>query len=306
MAVAISTISVACTNIKETPKGFQFEVIRQGDGILPKPKEFILVNLMFADEKDSVWGRTVPGEPYGTGIGDSAQRISENGISEIWRMMSKGDSITFTIPARKLFELTFHRPVPRNVDPDSKFRFYIGAVDIMNRDQFVTFNENLEDKHRTERRRLAKEQMAKDLQEIDHYLDSLHLAAVKDTTGLRYAIIRKGSGAQPSRADSITVRYHGYFLKTGVEFDKSDRPITFGLDRLIKGWQIGFSKMREGEKATLYIPSSLAYGPAGSPPVIPANAILKFDVELLSIKNSRASAVHKDTNGNLKTNKKIK
>jgi FKBP-type peptidyl-prolyl cis-trans isomerase len=73
-------------------------------------------------------------------------------------------------------------------------------------------------------------------------------------------------------------------MENGLEFDKSTGPVTFRLTSLIKGWQIGFPLLRVGSKATLYVPSVLAYGRRGYPPRIPENANLIFDVELIKIK----------------------
>jgi peptidylprolyl isomerase len=86
----------------------------------------------------------------------------------------------------------------------------------------------------------------------------------------------------------ITVNYRGT-LENGTQFDSSydkGTPYTFplGVGRVIKGWDEGLMSMKVGGKRKLIIPSRLGYGPAGSPPNIPPNATLLFDVELLGIK----------------------
>lgn len=109
---------------------------------------------------------------------------------------------------------------------------------------------------------------------------------VKTTaTGLQYEITKEGTGAQPKSTDTVKVHYTGT-LVDGTKFDSSvDRgePIEFPLDQVIAGWTEGIQLLKIGSKAKLFIPSNLAYGPQGRPPVIPPNAVLLFDVELLDI-----------------------
>jgi len=97
--------------------------------------------------------------------------------------------------------------------------------------------------------------------------------------------LRAGSGASPSLSDQVKVHYTGT-LTDGTVFDSSvqrGQPATVVLGQVIKGWQLALQEMKVGEKAMVYIPSDLAYGPNGSPPVIGANEVLVFEVELLEI-----------------------
>ncbi len=94
--------------------------------------------------------------------------------------------------------------------------------------------------------------------------------------------ITVGDGAVVSAGDIITLHYTG-LLEDGTEFESSvgGEPVRFPLDRLIQGWQEGIPGMKVGGKRTLVIPPELAYGPGGSPPNIPPNATLTFEIELL-------------------------
>jgi FKBP-type peptidyl-prolyl cis-trans isomerase FklB len=110
---------------------------------------------------------------------------------------------------------------------------------------------------------------------------------VKTTdSGLQYKVVTVGTGTSPKATDKVTVNYRGT-LVDGTEFDSSYKrgnPATFSLNQVIKGWTEGIQLMREGGKFTFFIPSELAYGERGTPsgPIGP-NAVLIFDVELLSI-----------------------
>jgi len=107
-------------------------------------------------------------------------------------------------------------------------------------------------------------------------------------TGMKYEIIKEGTGASPKRGDSVTVHYTGW-LEDGTKFDSSvDRkqPFTFklGVGQVIQGWDDGVATMRVGGKTKFFIPPELGYGSRGAGGVIPPNATLVFEVELLSIK----------------------
>lgn len=105
-------------------------------------------------------------------------------------------------------------------------------------------------------------------------------------SGLKYRILRKGTGRKPTAADAVEVNYHGA-TDDGNVFDSSYKrgePISFPLRGVIPGWTEGMQKVGEGGMIELEIPSELGYGVAGSPPNIPGNATLHFIVELIAIK----------------------
>jgi FKBP-type peptidyl-prolyl cis-trans isomerase len=104
-------------------------------------------------------------------------------------------------------------------------------------------------------------------------------------SGLQYSVIKEGTGAIPKKSDQVTVHYTGT-LTDGKKFDSSvdrNEPATFPVTGVIAGWVEALQLMKVGSKWKLTIPSKLAYGPNGIPGVIPPNATLIFEVELLSI-----------------------
>ena len=111
---------------------------------------------------------------------------------------------------------------------------------------------------------------------------------IQTATGLEYVEIVEGTGALPKPGDSVSVHYTGW-LKSGQKFDSSrDRgqPLEFplGRGRVIKGWDEGVAGMKIGGKRKLVIPANLGYGARGAGGVIPPNATLIFEVELLKVK----------------------
>lgn len=108
---------------------------------------------------------------------------------------------------------------------------------------------------------------------------------VTTPSGLKYKVIKEGSGEHPSPYSTVTVNYTGK-LEDGTVFDSTDQhgqPISFPLNRVIPGWTEGLQLMQPGAIYEFVIPSNLAYGPQGVPGAIPPNATLIFDVELLGI-----------------------
>ena len=104
-------------------------------------------------------------------------------------------------------------------------------------------------------------------------------------SGLQYQVIKEGTGAMPKATDTVTTHYKGTLID-GTVFDSSiDRgePAQFPVNGVIKGWIEALQLMKVGSKWKLFIPSDLAYGDHGAPPKIGANAVLIFEIELISI-----------------------
>lgn len=105
-------------------------------------------------------------------------------------------------------------------------------------------------------------------------------------SGLQYEVLKSGKGASPKATDKVVAHYHGTLLD-GKVFDSSverKEPLEIPVNGVIEGWVEALQLMKVGDKWRLYVPSDLAYGAQGSPPVIGPNSALIFEVELLEIK----------------------
>ena len=131
-------------------------------------------------------------------------------------------------------------------------------------------------------KRIAEELKAKEAE-----LDQLSLGFEKTESGLRYQIIQKGDGVKAEKGKTVSVHYKGA-LPDGTVFDSSykrNAPIDFplGVGQVISGWDEGIALLNVGDKARFVIPSHLGYGNRGAGGVIPPNAVLVFDVELMNV-----------------------
>ena len=118
------------------------------------------------------------------------------------------------------------------------------------------------------------------------------MAMTQTSTGLSYEDSQVGTGSSPTRGQTCVMHYTGWLWENGAKGTKFDssvdrgRPFSFqlGVGMVIRGWDEGVATMQPGGKRTLLIPAELGYGSRGAGGVIPANATLLFEVELLEVK----------------------
>jgi FKBP-type peptidyl-prolyl cis-trans isomerase FkpA len=287
-------ILVSCgTDEKETPSGMKFKVVKKGDGILPNPGEVVVFEFKFIDSKDSVWAETKGSMPAAVLTNDSSALVSEDGMTQMLRMVSKGDSILVTMPLTKFFNELVKAPIPPGVDTTRSLTYRIRIDSIMSQENFMTYQTDL-------MKRINETQLAKDIAIIDQYLVDNNINAVKVESGLRYVITQPGTGANAQSGQTVKVHYAGYMLD-GQYFDTSIQSVaeaqglynpmrqyepyevTIDATGVIQGWHEALKYMNAGSKATFYIPSTLAYGPQQRSEVIKENSILVFDLEVSSI-----------------------
>jgi|APTNR8051073442_1049403.scaffolds.fasta_scaffold00018_60 FKBP-type peptidyl-prolyl cis-trans isomerase len=290
-------LCVACDKSeKETPSGLKFKVVKAGDGILPKAEEVLVFNYLFKDSKDSVWTDTFKEDfPAAILIADSAAIPTENGMVQMLRMVSKGDSITMGISIKDFFKDMLKGPVPPGFDTTLMLSYSIKVNAIMSRDSFMAFQNEFMMKQQAV-------QFEKDIAAIDAYLTGKGIVAEKTESGLRYVITKPGIGENGKSGQVAKVNYTGYMLD-GQYFDSSDKSVaeqkgiydarrepytpydvTIDQTSVIKGWHEALKLMNKGSKATVYVPSSLAYGPQQRSEIIKPNSVLVFDLEVVDLK----------------------
>lgn len=297
----------ACSQsaIRETPSGFKFTVVREGTGEVARPAQYVVFNFRVSDSEDSIWVDTYDrGYPEFARIQDSSAIAHEDGITQMLRMVTKGDSATFSLTIAELFRDFARQPVPEHLDSTLVVRYSISVLEIVKQEDFAEFQSRMEQDYYAFMERHATEQLAKDTVAIDSFLAEKNIVAEKLPSGIRYVIHKPGTGplAQPGQA--VSVDYAGYLLD-GTYFDTSIkttaeekglfdarrdaqdgyRPYEVVIDQsaVIQGWHHALKLLNKGAEGTFYIPSGLAYGPQPFNG-IEANSVLVFDLKMVDIK----------------------
>lgn len=198
-------------------------------------------------------------------------------IYEGFKMMHKGDSVSFMVRADSTFITLFGSPMPNVFSIDDLMRFEIRLNDFypeseMQAKQIEYMKENY------------SAETANAEQKLSEYFKNNNITAKETASGLNYVITKEGNGEKPSVGTLIKVHYTGKLLD-GTVFDSSvnrNEPFQFvlGIGQVIPGWDEGLQLMSKGSKAVLYIPYYLAYGDRGAGTIPPFSTLI-FEVELI-------------------------
>ncbi len=273
----------ACEKEREAPNGLKVRVLKEGKGEYAKPGEFLITGMVIKDAKDSVWRDTYSQKlPMIIPVGEESAISTEVGVESAFRVMKLGDSVAIDVDAKTLFK---DQPLPPQLKAEDKMTFVFAVKDITDQAGVARVQMELQQQQMADAKKLEQGQLALDTVAIDSWLAARNITAIKDKSGMRYVVKRMGKGPRPTVASTITFTYKGSLMADGSVFDESASPIVYPLSQLIQGWQICFPLLPKGSAATLYVPSSLGYGPNGYQPGIPPNANLIFEVELVDFSN---------------------
>ncbi len=254
--------------------GTDVTFVRKGDSLLESNK-ILLMNFRYATDSGVVMNESRAGEPLAMLF--TRDTTGQNGqFQSVLNMLSIGDSVTFTIPAKDLFENTFRQTVPPGMSPETGLDFNIGVIRQMTQVEYKAYNDERIAAYNSAR--LEEEKII-----IQNYLEEQQVQAKVTESGLHYVITKEGSGPKPKEGQRVNVRYKGTLLEGGTQFDAGDYAFVLGRGSVIAGWDEGIGYLNVGAKAVLYIPSILGYQRRGSGGVIPPDAPLVFEVELLEI-----------------------
>ena len=290
----ILIVGIACSNnsssqdTKTTDSGIKYQFVNHGTGEIPPDGGYWMMNIAYySDKGDTLFssaqqGGTMP-------MNYMAENFSKNAsIEECFSLVGEGDSVVFYINADSLYKNSSGRPAPPDL-VGTRIQLSIGIEKVFSTEEYVAYTEEM-----------AKVRIDKEKETINTYLSEHDLVAEVTEEGLHYVITHTGNGVKPQDGQKVRVNYTGS-LMDGTIFDTSIeetakeanvytpnrpyQPIEFPLGRgnVIKGWDIGIGLLSVGGKATLVIPSSLAYGNRNMGNIIKANSTLVFTVELVEI-----------------------
>jgi FKBP-type peptidyl-prolyl cis-trans isomerase len=305
--VGLVALLAACSqSTRETPRGFAFTMVKDSGGETARPTQFVVFNFRVTDSADSIWADTYArGYPEFARIQDSSRIADEDGITQMLRMLAKGDSATFSISIADLFRDFAKSPVPPHMDSTRIVVYSISVKDIVSKEDFDAYQRKVEEDYYAFMSKNAEEQLGKDTVTIDAYLSGNNIAAQKLPSGIRYVINKEGSGPVAASGQSVAVHYAGYLLD-GTCFDTSIKEtaqekglfdpgrdaqdgyqpyeVTIDETSVIQGWHQALKQLNEGAEGTFYIPSTLAYGPRAHSDKIKANSVLVFELQLVDIR----------------------
>lgn len=271
-AVSILFLAACNSNRVEVKDGLKFQFHEQpGKGKLAKMGDIMTFHLKLKNAKDSVLKNSyLEGAPVVAQV-QKSQFVGafEQGLL----LLAKGDSATFFVPVDSLFK--GYPQIPPVFTKGSDVRFTVRVIDIQTEAEF-----------QASRTKSGEKQKATDAGVIAAYIAKNNLTNVQKTeSGLNFVVTTPGNGPQVTAGDSITVKYTGK-LSSGKVFESNVFPLQVGRGMVIPGWDEGLQKFKQGGKGTLLIPSGLGYGDQGNP-TIPANSVLVFDVEILTVKKGK-------------------
>jgi FKBP-type peptidyl-prolyl cis-trans isomerase FkpA len=247
----------------QTVDGLKYKIFNPHKGPKPQMGDKAMCDLLFYGDNDTLVYNSIEKHQI---IPIPIQKSQFTGdLMEGIKLMSVGDSAIFFINGDSVAKLAGPNG---HIKPGSKLKYIVILRSISNDAEQARIDENI----------------------IKDYIKANKIEGMKRTDdGLYYKITAEGAGDVPTKGQNITAHYTGKGLDGKVFDSDANRPgpglsFTLGYHQVISGWDEAFSLMKKGAKATLLIPSKLAYGAAGNPPVITPNEVLLFDVELVDIK----------------------
>lgn len=270
------TKKTAVSDKQVSPSGLLYKCHKDVEGPTAQEGNVIEMNFRIVTEKDSVLRNSFgENEPILTTVQTSKFKGS---LEEAIQMMSAGDSCSFWINADSMFAKSIRQPLPPFIRAGSFLRFDVKMYNVWTMQEYLAIRESkMREKNKEEDLKLAA------------YIKSNAIPATYFAeSGLYYQQVKAGTGAKPTKGQTVSVHYTGKLID-GKTFDSSiPRNQTFefqvGTGQVIEGWDMGLPLMHVGEKGILYIPSYRGYGERGAGASIPPYSILIFEIELIEIK----------------------
>lgn len=261
----------------ETPSGIELEFFQQGDAADQLRNAYVIeMNAHFRTSAGQEIVKSKPGEPIAMRY-DSLMTTEQAGLlKEVLAAIRVGDSLYCELPAKNFWEKSFERPLPDSIAADEVIQINMGVQAQMTIPEYQKMIAEKEQKRN-------EGKFTEEREALYQYLEDNNIETLSSETGLRYVIENQTDGIYPEEGQMVSVKYKGMLLNGSV-FDEGTYTFPLGRGQVIKGWDIGMSFFRLGERGMLYIPSELGYGSRGSGARIPPFSSLVFEVETVDIK----------------------
>jgi len=283
--LVISAAMVSCGEGNENSKYPGFTQVEEGLFIKYETRvegerqvafgDILTMDLKYGTKDSTLMDTKENGNPFRLQV-DSGAFVGD--IMNAFSILKNGDSAVVIAGAYDFFTKTVGAQMPDFIDSAESLYFTIKL-------NTVESQEEAKQKAEAENAQAS----LKEQEDLAAYIQTNGITAEPTETGLYHIVTQKGTGKAAEAGKTVKVHYTGKFLN-GQVFDSSverDQPFEFnlGVGQVIRGWDEGVAMMKVGEKATLIIPSNIAYGPQQNGP-IPGYSTLVFDVELLDVTES--------------------
>ncbi len=274
-------------------KGIEYKIVKDVEGKTAVIGDIVEFNIIAKADTATLNDTWKQGRPAMMRL-DSART---GDLQAVLPFLSVGDSAIVLISCDTIL---------KNIPPDqmnrlppwlkkgNKVTINVSVVSIKTEEQY---NKDMEGKQAEEMKKMEEAkaaQMPIDDKILQDYFAKNNIKATKTASGLYYTIQRPGSGAAIEKGQTVSMKYTGKLLD-GTAFDSNidtaighhgTDPLTFsvGMGQMIPGVDEGAGLLKKGAKATLYLPSPIAYGPQSPNPKIPANAVMMFEIEVTDVK----------------------
>ncbi|MBD2716018.1 FKBP-type peptidyl-prolyl cis-trans isomerase [Hymenobacter sp. BT646] len=308
LALAAGVLGLASCNkggdFAKTKTGIEYKIYKNDGGTKYSPREvsadgdatykdrlgkIMALDVEYRTAKDSVLfnSRKQQGIPMRIELQELKVK---GGLEEALSLLQPGDSGVFRFNVDTIFAKSFKQPVPPFMKKaGNTMTMFVKAQKLQTRDEAMADQQKMMMEQQQKMAAHAEDQLKKDDVILQEYVKKNNLTMQKDASGVYYMVTKPGTGPKPKAGQTVSVLYKGSLLD-GKVFDSSEKmgnkPIDFpiGVGQVIPGWDKAIPLLAKGSKATLLIPSSLAYGQRGAGADIPADAPLRFDVELVDVK----------------------
>ncbi len=259
----------------KTETGLQYKLYKNGGTIKPKIGDLVNTILVYTNDKDSVIFDSRNVNPVN--VFELSPPTFKGGPEEAISMMAKGDSAVFLFSADSVFTKTFNVALPDNFKKGDKMKFLIKLLDIKSGEEKSNYLNQL-------KADAAKELEIKKNSEqpaINEFLSLNKLNITPLPSGLYYIEKEQGKGSQVKTGEKVKILYHCTLLNGTTVDTQLNEPVEFttGQKKVIPGLEEGVLLMKRGTKATLIIPSKLAFGEKQIANITPYSTLI-YDLEI--------------------------